>query len=110
MVAVLADWEVLLDHLLRAVASHFQAGAVVLGWMVRRGQLDGVVGQEGAASVEHLQLRLAGVFHQEVRILLGLRESRLGHHARLCEGLRAPRVNRKVGVFIGIGIISDGHS
>lgn len=89
VVCVLPDGEVLLDHFLGAVASHLKAGVVVLRWMVGGSQLDGIVGHEGAASVEHLQLGLAGVFGQEVGelgLLLGLRESGLGDHAGFCEG------------------------
>lgn len=113
VVSVLPGGEVLLDHFLGAVASHLKAGVVVLRGVVGGSQLDGIVGHEGAASVEHLQLRLAGVFGQEVGelgLLLGLREAGLGDHAGLCEGFGASWVYGDIGAFVRIGVVSDGHS
>lgn len=61
--------EVLLYHFLRAVASRLQARVVILRGVVGGSELNGVIREEGAASVEHLQLRLAGILDEEVREL-----------------------------------------
>ena len=76
------------------------------------GQLDRIVGHEGAASVEHLQLGLAGFLDQEVGKLglLGLRESGLSNHAGFCEGFRASRVDGDIGALVWIGVVGDSHS